>query len=574
MSRERPDFERPQRELRDVLTGLRRRAWVFVVSVLAVGGLAFAIARSQADTYAASAVLLFDDAGQLQQALFGPANASQETAIEQTATDRDLASLPIIAQRTAAWVGHGITASEVSARISLPAGDGSDTLDVTATGPSAAGARALANAFAAETIAYRRQASESEILAARDGVERSIAQAAGNANVAARRAQLRTLNADVLRIRLMASVDDGGIELAQSAPRPTSASSPRPAHDALIGAFAGLLLGLLLALMLDQHDDRLHDPDKAADLLGLPLLGVVAAQKGPRRRRPAGASTAVAGGHALKESTRRLYLRLRDGRGQPSIRSVLVTSPSCGSGRTTVAWHLASAAADAGDRVLLVEADLRGPSLAATLGETGATGLTELMRTPGADPSGFVRRVRLPVRYSGVSDGPAGSSQPGVDSPRLRPARIAPVAPRRPDEAVGSDAAAPGPGIDVLFAGSACEEPYTVLASPAMSRMLAVLDHRYDRLIVDSAPAGASSDGLVLAKLVDGVIIVARCGLDTLGGAQQLADELRGIGVDPLGLVVNGAAASSARAATGSATRRQPGLQRVADQQVPAAATR
>ncbi|HEY5199015.1 MAG TPA: hypothetical protein VIJ51_18490 [Solirubrobacteraceae bacterium] len=539
--------DRPQRELRDVLAGLRRRAWVFALSVVVVAGLAFLIARSRANVYTASAVVVFDVAGQLQQSLFGPASAPQETADQQTATDHDLVTLPIIARRTAARLGRGLTAQDVSDRISVPAGDQSDTVTVQAVGPSAADAAQLANAFVAETIAYQRSNTQNQILAARDGVEREIAQAAGQRpSLAARRAQLSTLDADVLKMRLMAAVDDGGIQLAQPALRPNSPTSPRPAHDALIGGFAGLLLGLVLALMLDQADDRVRDPDGTSAALGLPLLAVVPGQKRRRGGHPAAASTPA----ALQEPMRRLHARLRSGRRPSGARSVLVTSPTRGSGTTTVAWHLAAAAAEAGERVVLVEADLREPDLAALLGEDGGAGLVDLLRTPRADRSKFVRRVRLPLRNAASSEG----------------------APEQGVREAGAERG--GSGLDVLFGGFADEDAYALLASDAMSRILRELMQSYDRVIVDSPPASLFSDAMPLMNLVDGVIIVVRVRQDTIAGAQHLATELRETGIEPLGIVVNGATTASSGAAFQAGPGLRRGVERDVDRQVSAAAAR
>jgi polysaccharide biosynthesis transport protein len=535
--------ERPARELRDILAGLRSRAWVFAVSVLVVAGLAYLIAGSHAKTYTASAVLLFDDTGQIEQSVLGASTGDQATAQQQTSTDHDLASLPIIAQRTAALVGHGLTAQQVSDRVSIPTGDGGDTADVQATGPTAAGAQQLANAFAAATIAYRRKVSLAAIIAARGSLDREIGEASQNPSPYLRNIALGTLDRDVLRIRVMASVDDGGIELAQPALRPSSPTAPLPAHDALIGAFGGLLLGLVLALALDQHDDRLRDGGHLGASLGLPLLAAIPAQRRPRRR-----SGATSASLELRESMRRLHARLRHGRRAPEARSVLVTSPAPGSGKTTVAWHLASAAAEAGERVLLLEADLRKPDLAAMLGDPGAVGLTELLRTPGADVGEFVHHVRLPPSWlgdTGRSDGQQDPSERHDGPDRARLLNMAQTRLREAPLADGDWSARRGFGLDILFGGSANGEAYALLASQAMSRALRELVSKYDRVIVDSPPTALFSDGMPLMKQVDGVIIVLRVGHDTSTGARRLATELRGIGVDPLGVVLNDSSAES-----------------------------
>jgi Mrp family chromosome partitioning ATPase len=560
--------ERPGRELREILAGLRRRAWVFAVSVLAVAGLAYVIALSHAKTYTASAVLLFDHTDQLEQGVLGASTGDQETAQQQTSTDHDLASLPIIAQRTAALIGHGLSAQQVSDRVSVPTGDGSDTAHVQATGPTAVSAQQLANAFAAATIAYRRKVSQAQIIAARGSVDREIGEASQNPSPYLRKVALGTLDRDVLRIRVMASVDDGGIELAQPALRPSSPTSPLPAHDALIGAFGGLLLGLVLALALDQHDDRLRDGGNVAASLGLPLLAAIPPQRRSRRR-----SGATSASRELRESMRRLHFRLLHGRRQPA-RSVLVTSPAPGSGKTTVAWHLASAAAEAGERVLLLEADLRKPDLAEMLGDPGAVGLTELLRTPGADIGEFVHHVRLPPPWlgdAGPSDGQPDPSEHQDGPDRARLLNMAQTRLREQPLADSDRSTRRGFGLDVLFGGSANGEAYALLVSPTMSRALRELVSKYDRVIVDSPPTALFSDGMPLMKQVDGVIIVLRVGHDTSTGARRLATELREIGVDPLGVVLNESSAESPGNRSSTRARLPMDVAHDADRRVPAA---
>src|SRR5207244_3232777 len=145
---------------------------------------------------------------------------------------------------------------------------------------------------------------------------------------------------------------------------PTAASSPKPVRNTVIGLLFGIVLGVGLAVLLERIDRRLKDPKEIADSFDRPILGAVpesraiaTADQNPQRLAPGEA-----------EAFRMLRANLRYFNVDRQISSVLITSSSPGDGKSTVAMHLASAAAAAGARVLLMEADLRHPTLARRLG--------------------------------------------------------------------------------------------------------------------------------------------------------------------------------------------------------------
>src|SRR5207247_2181546 len=132
----------------------------------------------------------------------------------------------------------------------------------------------------------------------------------------------------------------------------------------VIGGFVGLLLGMGLAVGREQLDRRLRDSRDLEEAFGLPALA----------RLPD--SPALRNGYSITrdlppfeaEAFRTLRVNLRYLLSDQKIDSVLITSPSVGDGKTTVALNLATAATVAGLKVLLVEANMRRPSIARSLG--------------------------------------------------------------------------------------------------------------------------------------------------------------------------------------------------------------
>ena len=254
----------------------------------------------------------------------------------------------------------------------------------------------------------------------------------------------------------------------------------------LLGGLVGLLLGLALAVLRERSGRRVVGPGEQSEALGLPLLGAV-----PYSRSLSPDSEAV---QALGAKLQHFDF------GRP-LNTVLLTSSGPGEGTSTIAWNLAaSMSANAGRRVLLVEADMANPVLAG--------------------------RAQL-------SDGPGLSAQVLEGDARL-------------EEAVRSVAAGNGTsGLDMLPAGTLGAEragvPLPALGSPQMRELLGQAAGRYDLILIDTPPLGTSVDAIPLVRQVDGVLVVSRVGHETQASSTGLARQLDGLGAPVLGLVANGA---------------------------------
>ena len=185
------------------------------------------------------------------------------------------------------------------------------------------------------------------------------------------------------------------------------------------------------------------------------------------------------------------------------LRSVVVTSAASGDGKTTVALNLAMADASVGRNVLLIEADMRRPSIAKRLGLAGAGGLATYLARPEAKLADVIQRVP-------VTQGANGS------------ARLA---------------------MDVVVSGAIPGNPSELINSERMRRLIGEAERKYDLVVIDTSPVGIVADAIPLMSEASAVIVVSRVGRITSVEANALRDQLERIDAPAFGLVANFAGA-------------------------------
>ena len=262
--------------------------------------------------------------------------------------------------------------------------------------------------------------------------------------------------------------------------------APRPVRDIALAALAGLLAGLLLALLRGLTDTRLRDARTLRRVIGAPVLGEIPYERAARSH-PLIAGRA--GRSPRGEAMRKLRTNLRFVNVAEPARVIAVTSPGAEEGRTSLACNLAITLAEAGWRVLLVDADLRAPGVAGQLGLEPAAGLTEVL-----------------LGEARVGD----VVQPWGEKSLL-----------------------------VLPAGAVPPNPSELLGSKAMADLLQSLRDCADLVIVDTAPLLAVTDAVVVAVQSDGALLVARRGRTRSAAAAQAAETLQAVSVRLLGGVLN-----------------------------------
>ncbi|MDJ0337975.1 polysaccharide biosynthesis tyrosine autokinase [Cryobacterium sp. PH31-O1] len=275
------------------------------------------------------------------------------------------------------------------------------------------------------------------------------------------------------------------VKTVSPAQLPGSPFAPNTQLIVLTGLLLGLVLGVLYALAREVFDTRVSTEKDLDRVSSDPLLGKVGRKK---RTDPAGLVMRVMPHSAMAESYRRVRANLEFIDVDSPPRSAVVTSAVTRDGKSTTAINLALAMAERSSRVLLIDADLRRPSIAELCDLEGDVGLTTVLL------------------------GDVG-----------------------PDDAIvrWSD------GLDVLPSGAVPPNPGQLLGSDAMKTLMHRLLQDYDFIVVDSPPLLPASDALGLSHLTDGAIVVARYKSTT---RQQLAttlESLEAVNARILGIVLN-----------------------------------
>jgi capsular exopolysaccharide synthesis family protein len=500
---------------------LRRRLGLILAVVAMAAGGALVLSLLEDEKYSSSATLALQVSGSDQLGSPLAATADQREA----ATNFVIAARDVIARRTAKRLERQrefeVAAAVPSANVS--AQGVSDVIKVEATATRPKIAALAANAFADELVAFGRNAERARIRQTQRLVKseldrlsgakrRTIAKGAtgesgSGSTSSARRIRLLTRRIRSLESRsedltILASLQTGNASVIERATPPASPSSPKPIRNTVIGAFAGLLLGLGLAFVREQQDRRVRDSKELEDAFGLPLLARVPESSSLSRR-----SSVISELPPFEaEGFRMLRANLRYLEPDREVDSVLITSASVQDGKSTVAFHLAATAAATGTRVLLIEADVRRPTLARLLGLPSDEGLTSVL----ADTESSLAEVSHEVLLAHDAD--------GRGSP---------------------------PTMDIVVAGQIRPDSSELIESHRMQELIRDAKQHYSLVVIDTPPAGLVSDAIPLMSQVSAVIVVGRMGKLTSKAASGLRDQLEKINAPTVGVVANFAGAEN-----------------------------
>jgi succinoglycan biosynthesis transport protein ExoP len=480
--------------LEQALGVLRRRVPLIALCVVVVAGAAFAYSKSQVKKYTATASLAFND-NQLSQQVAGLPAVNGDVPAQQ-ASNLELVKLGDMAPDTASLLGHGLTAEMVADNVSVAGQGESSIVAVSATSTSPTLAAAIANTYVQQFVREQQTANRRYFKAALSLVDKQLAglsryQRVGVDGVALQdRAQT---------LRLLAELNYETVQIAQEAAVPAVASSPNTSRTTGLGVLLGLLIGLGLAFVLERLDHRTRTPEELEQIYGLPMLGAVPESSALARvRRPRDKRAVLPPTEAEAFSLIRAHLRFFNVDREP--RTILIASASPGDGKTTIARHLAEAAARLGSRVLLLEADLRHPTLSKTLDIQPGPGLAEVLI--GAIPIGE-------ATHTVDLEAPHGTST--------------------------------GRALDVLTASAVPPpNPAELLESRAMDVLLERAKSEYDYVLIDTPPLTAVPDAFPLLTKVDGVVIVGWVGHSKRDASERLHQVLASSGARLLGVIANG----------------------------------
>lgn len=291
------------------------------------------------------------------------------------------------------------------------------------------------------------------------------------------------------------------VDVAQVPDRPISPHVPR---NLAFGILLGLGAGIALALVMESLDTTVRNVEEAKAICTLPALGMIPLQASPANghwKRMLGAQPKSNGhnhflisydqpGSPVAESFRALRTSIVLSSFGTPPRVILVTSSLPREGKTTVSVNSAIVLAQRGNRVLLVDGDLREPAIASSFGLPSNEGLDQVL-------GGSQKFEDLVVSITDI------------------------------------------PKLFVLPTQSVLTQPAEILGTEAMKQCIARWRGEFDYVIIDTPPCLSFTDAVLLSREVDGVILVARWGQTTKAALRQASDLLVQVNASMIGLVLN-----------------------------------
>ena len=291
-------------------------------------------------------------------------------------------------------------------------------------------------------------------------------------------------------VGVSAGIGTNNISVVDEARAPVFPYKPNLRLNGLLALVLGLLGGVGLAFLFERLDDTFKRPEELEKLLGLPVLGVI-----PKTRTERGDPRPMAlAGHddprsAFAEAYRsvRTALQFSTASGVPQV--LTITSAIASEGKSTTVLSLAIQFAQAGKRTLLIEADLRKPSLHRSLSLDNQIGLTNYLAGGGAQPIDIAKPTHIPNLFAI----PAGPLPPN---------------------------------------------PAELLSSARMVELLTLAAEKFDQVILDSPPLLGLADALIISNLCEGTLLTVEMGSTPRGYVLGAFKRLRAARVHVLGSIL------------------------------------
>ncbi|QNN54019.1 polysaccharide biosynthesis tyrosine autokinase [Nocardioides mesophilus] len=429
-------------ELRDYLRVIRRR-WLLIVScVLVVVGVAAAVTFTATPIYQSTARLFVSTPDQRGDSAYQGSLFS----IQRVASYAELASDRELARRVIKDLGLDLEPEALADKVTATVKPETVILEIQVTDPDPKRAQKLAQTLAEEVADYIAE----------------IETPPGRANAPIK------------------------ASLVGTATVPNSPISPQPVRNLGLGLVLGLLLGLGLAVLRELLDTSVKGPADIAEITETPVLGgILFDSQAPKRP----LLTQLDSHSPRVEAFRILRTNLQFVDVDQDKKVIVFTSSVPGEGKTSTATNIALALHTAGQRTLLIDADMRRPQLAKLFDLEPAVGLTTVL----------LGRIDL-----------ADAIQVHADS-----------------------------GLAVLASGNLPPNPAELLQSQAMKVLLEEVREDYDVVVLDAPPLLPVTDAAIIASQVDGAVIVVRQGKTTRDQFGHSLERLEAVGARSLGVAMN-----------------------------------
>lgn len=502
--------------LRHYVDVLWRRKWIVVQCLVIVPLIVVGASYLQPVRYASTARVM----------------AVQQSAALDVATSLDTGALslderglmtlasfvatPDIAARVAQRLERPGDAEALLENVSAETDATTDVILVKAEAEDPEKAADIANAFAGEFVAWRREIQQTALDDAIATIDSEIE--ATDTNTLRRQLLLDQRS----QLEVLKALLNGDVQIGEAAHPSDAPASPKPLRNGALAVAAGLVLGIGLAFVREALDVKMRSVDAVAGATTIPVIGAI--PQIPKEYRGGDVVVALEDSKGpVAEAFRFLRTNLEFVNFNKDVKSILITSPEPSQGKSTTIANLAVALSRSGKRVAVIGADLRRPALHRFFKIANSRGVSTVVSGSSS----------LDDALQELSFSDNVRSVTATVDPALTGAHQAPVVERHVTR------------LTILPAGPLPPNPGEIVTSQQLTEVLARLTETHDYVLVDAPPMFAVGDAAAMADKVDGVITVIQLDQtteDTLRGVESFLER---VPARTLGLVITGVTRSS-----------------------------
>ncbi len=492
--------------LHDYTLVLRR--YRIPITLLVIAGMVVGLAQSlsKPNLYRSTTVLDFRDLAE-DLSLFGGDTSAIEPLIIRVQRAAERATGRTVTRRVIRRFKDELPSIALQSAVTTEV-DSAQLVKLTAVWGDPRIAADIANEFADQIQIVESRDTEKQLKLKKESLQAEIAATTETFEPGIDAIRISTLEAQLSRIQTLLDVAQP-VEVVERANPPVGRFSPNPTRDAVVGGLLGLAIAVAGAFTRVALDRRMRTAHDVHVELGSPVVGRIG--QGAMGKPGLAATGAAAMWDTDFEAFRLLRTNLRYLESDRKITSIVCTSSLAGEGKSTVCMSLASAAALAGRRVLLVECDLRRPVFAKRFGLSEGPGLSDYL-VGDADPGDVLQEVEL------------------------SPPRISGKVLRGDHEGVVESTAK----FVAITAGTPVQNPAELLLEDAVGSFIDAVSSAYDLVLIDTTPLLAVVDTLQLIPHCDAVLLCVKAHETTRDQVRATKAMLEHVPQRPLAAVVTG----------------------------------
>jgi Mrp family chromosome partitioning ATPase len=505
-------------ELREHLSVIWRHKWIVILSIVVITSVAVgATLMFSTPLYQSSTELLQRRSGVdrvlLGSDLFGASSSSPDRDLQTAAK---MVKSPEVVSAVTNHLGDELGGRNPVLLVAVNAVKQTDILEISATDPNPQVASDVANAFTTEYVKWRQQVDHDILAQARGSIELQLKATPVEQQDTP---SYKSMTDKLETLKMFENMQTNNLEVIKPAIPAVSPVSPKPVRTGLVAFVASLILGVGSVFVVERLDTRIRHTDEITRRIDRPILASV---PGPVNLKGSLITLSHPSG-SYSEAFRLLKTNLGYVEPDKEIKSIMVTSPEPGDGKSTIIANLAVTMARSGQRVIVIEGDLRRPKLSQYMDLSNTVGVTNVI----AGDCSFREALQM-IEADDLTIASGGS--PEMDDAAAYGIPLPSTNGIKPIYIVTSGPVPPNPG--------------ELAASEKMASLISEARGHADIVLVDAPPLGVVGDAASMASKVDGVVMVMRLAQTSKKSIADLQNFIERVPCNVLGMVINNSGAN------------------------------